>query len=156
MFMNLLKSLLHNIGVVAVGFGVALLGRGLDYLLGITDFRSLVASIAGVPLLALGFFLRAWATWHFYQHRMKVISLSPQQTLITTGPYRFSRNPLYLGGNVFIFFGASMMLGSPSALLITALHIPVVDLLIRREEKQLEQTFGEEWRRYKERVRRWL
>jgi hypothetical protein len=53
MFMNLLKSLLHNIGVVAVGFGVALLGRGLDYLLGITDFRSLVASIAGVPLLAL-------------------------------------------------------------------------------------------------------
>jgi protein-S-isoprenylcysteine O-methyltransferase Ste14 len=87
---------------------------------------------------------------------MKVISLSPQQTLITTGPYRFSRNPLFLGGNVFIFFGASMMLGSPSALLITALHIPVVDLLIRREEKQLEQTFGEEWRRYKERVRRWL
>jgi protein-S-isoprenylcysteine O-methyltransferase Ste14 len=156
MFMNLLKSLLHNIGVVAVGFGVALLGRGLDYLLGITDFRSLVASIAGVPLLVLGFFLRAWATWHFYQQRMKVISVSPQQTLITTGPYRFSRNPLYLGGNVFIFFGASMMLGSPSALLITALHIPVADLLIRREEKQLEQTFGEEWLRYKERVRRWL
>src|SRR5262245_41974564 len=63
MFMNLLKSLLHNIGVVDVGFGIALLGRGLDYLQGITDFRSPVASIAGVPLLALGFFLRAWATW---------------------------------------------------------------------------------------------
>jgi protein-S-isoprenylcysteine O-methyltransferase Ste14 len=156
MFVNLTKSLLHNIGVVAVGFGIALLGRGLDYLLGVTDFQSSVALVAGVPFLALGFFLRAWATWHFYQHRMKVIKLSPQQTLITTGPYRFSRNPLYLGGNVFIFFGASMMLGSPSALLLTALHIPVVDLLIRREEKQLEQTFGEEWLRYMERVRRWL
>src|SRR5215510_1199174 len=138
MFMNLLKSLLHNIGVVAVGFGVALLGRGLDYLLGITDFRSLVASIAGVSLLALGFFLRTWATWHFYQQQMKVISLSPQQTLITSGPYQFSRNPLYLGGNVFIFFGAALVLGSPSALVITAGHLPLMDRFIRREEKQLE------------------
>src|SRR5262245_33750180 len=112
MFMNLLKSLLHKIGVVDVGLGGDLLGRGLDYFLGITDFRSLVASIAGVPLLALGFFLRAWATWHFYQQRMKVISLYPQQTLITTGPYRFSRNRLYLAGNVFIFFGASLMMVS--------------------------------------------
>src|SRR5262245_9727099 len=156
MFVNPLKSLLHNIGVVAVGFGVAFLGRGIDALLGINAFQSPIAAIAGVPLLALGFFLRAWATWHFYQQRMKVIKLSPQQTLITTGPYRFSRNPLYLGGNVFIFFGASMMLGSPSALLITALHIPVVDLLLRREDNQLVQTFGEEWLLYKGHVRRWL
>src|SRR5499426_2352413 len=142
MFMNLLKSLLHNIGVVAVGFGVALLGRGIDYLLGIADFQSLVASITGVPLLAIGFFLRAWATWHFYQHRMKVISLSPQQTLITTGPYRFSRNPLYLGGNVFIFFGASLLFRSPAALFATAIHIPLIDLFIRREERPLERVFG--------------
>ena len=69
---------------------------------------------------------------------MKVISLEPQKTLITSGPYRFSRNPLYLGGNVFIFFGAALLLGSPSALLITAIHLPFVDLFIRREEKQLE------------------
>jgi protein-S-isoprenylcysteine O-methyltransferase Ste14 len=156
MFVNLLKSVLHNIGVVAVGFGVAFLGKGLDSLLGITDFQSLVAALAGVLLLAIGFLLRAWATFHFYEQRIKVISLSPQQTLITSGPYRFSRNPLYLGGNVFIFFGASLVVGSPSALLVTTIHIPLVDLFIRREEKQLERTFGEEWLRYKERVRRWL
>ena len=153
---NLLKSLLHNIGVIAVGFGVALLGRGIDALLGIHDFQSPAAVLAGVPLLAVGFFLRAWATFLFYQQRMKVIWLSPQQTLLTTGPYRFSRNPLYLGGNVFIFFGASLVLGSPSALVLTAVHIPLMNLFIRREEKQLEQTFGEEWLRYKQRVRRWL
>jgi protein-S-isoprenylcysteine O-methyltransferase Ste14 len=135
MFVNLVKSLLHNIGVVAVGFGVAFLGRGLDSLLGITDFQSLVAAIAGVLLLAIGFFLRAWATFHFYEQRMKVISLSPQRTLITSGPFRFSRNPLYLGGNVFFFFGASFVVGSPSALFITTIHIPLVDLFIRREEK---------------------
>jgi protein-S-isoprenylcysteine O-methyltransferase Ste14 len=156
MLANLLKSLLHNVGVVAVGFGVAFIGKGIDALLGISDFQSPLAALAGASLLAVGFWLRAWATFHFYEHRMKVISLSPQHTLITTGPYRFSRNPLYLGGNVFIFFGASLVLGSPSATVMTALHIPLMDMMIRREERQLEQTFGEAWLRYKQRVRRWL
>jgi protein-S-isoprenylcysteine O-methyltransferase Ste14 len=156
MLANLLKSLLHNIGVVAVGFGVALLGKGIDALLGISGFQSPLAALAGAAVLAIGFLLRAWATFHFYEHRMKVVSLSPQQTLITTGPYRFSRNPLYLGGNVFIFFGASLVLGSPSAAVMTTLQIPLMDVMIRREEKQLEKTFGEAWLRYKQRVRRWL
>jgi protein-S-isoprenylcysteine O-methyltransferase Ste14 len=85
-----------------------------------------------------------------------VISLAPQATLITSGPYRFSRNPLYLGGNVFIFFGAALLLGSPTAVVATAIHIPLMDLFIRREERQLERVFGEEWQRYRKRVRRWL
>ncbi len=78
-----------------------------------------------MTLLALGFLLRVWATVHFYGHKMRVISLEPQKTLITSGPYRFSRNPLYLGGNVFIFFGAALLFGSPTALFATAIHILV-------------------------------
>jgi protein-S-isoprenylcysteine O-methyltransferase Ste14 len=97
-----------------------------------------------------------WATFLFYDHRMKVISLVPQKALITSGPFRFSRNPLYLGGNVFIFFGAALFLGSPTALLLTAIHLPLMDLFVRREEKQLERSFGQEWVRYKEQVRRWI
>jgi protein-S-isoprenylcysteine O-methyltransferase Ste14 len=153
---NLFKSVLHNIGVVAVGLGVAFVGTRVDSLLGITGFHSIFTAAAAWLLLTAGFLLRVWATFHFYEHQMKVISLTPQKTLITSGPYAFSRNPLYLGGNVFIFFGAAFLLGSPSALFITAVHIPLVDLFIRREERQLEKTFGEEWLRYKQRVRRWL
>ena len=97
-----------------------------------------------------------WATAHFYAHKMRVISLEPQETLITSGPYRFSRNPLYLGGNVFIFFGAALLFGSPTALVVTAIHIPLMDLFIRREERQLERVFGGAWQDYKKRVRRWL
>jgi protein-S-isoprenylcysteine O-methyltransferase Ste14 len=97
-----------------------------------------------------------WATYTFYEHRMKVISLSPQAVLVTSGPYRFSRNPLYLGGNVFIFFGAGCLLGSPSDIVLTALHFPFVDLFIRREETQLEARFGDQWLRYKQHVRRWV
>jgi protein-S-isoprenylcysteine O-methyltransferase Ste14 len=104
----------------------------------------------------MGFPLRVWATFYFYQNRIKVISLSPQRTLITSGPYRFSRNPLYLGGNVFVFLGAALLFGSPVAVFITILHLPLVDVFIRREERQLERDFGEDWLQYRKRVRRWL
>jgi protein-S-isoprenylcysteine O-methyltransferase Ste14 len=154
--MNLFRSLLHNIGVVIVGLGVALLGAGLDFLFRIDGFQSLPTTAAAWLLLTAGFLLRVWAAFHFYQRQMKVISLSPQKTLITSGPYRFSRNPLYLGGNVFIFFGAALLVGTPSGLVITVVHLPLVEIMIRREERQLEQNFGAEWLRYRKRVRRWL
>ena len=154
--MILVRSVLHNAGVLAVGFLVAYLGAWLDRLVGTVRFHALVAVAAGWLLIVAGFLLRTWATCYFYQQRMQVISLVPQATLLTSGPYRWSRNPLYLGGNVFIFFGAGLVLGSPMALVITALHLPLVDLFIRREEKQLARTFGDEWLRYKRSVRRWL
>ena len=156
MFVNLFKSILHNIGVVLVGLGMAYLGTIVDSLLGISAFAAPFVKTAALLLLALGFLIRVWATAHFYAHNMRVILLEPQQTLIASGPYRFSRNPLYLGGNVFIFFGAALLFGSPTALFVTAFHIPLIDLFIRREERQLERTFGEEWQSYKKRVRRWL
>lgn len=154
--MIVLESILHNVGVVAAGFGIAALGAWLDRLVGTARFHALVAVVAGGLMIAAGFLLRTWATIYFYQQRMKVISLAPQATLLTAGPYRYSRNPLYLGGNVLIFFGAGLALGSPMALVITALHLPLVDLFIRREERQLERTFGDAWLRYKRSVRRWL
>jgi len=153
---NLFKSVLHNLGVVVVALAWAYLGRFVDSLLRVSTLSSSVLTAFGVVLLTLGFLIRTWAAVHFYIHRMRVISLQPQNSLVTTGPFRYSRNPLYLGGNVFCFFGASLFLGSPSALVLTTLHLPLVNLMISREEKQLERKFGEEWRAYKRRVRRWL
>ena len=152
----LLKSIFHNVGVVLVGFALANLGTMVDSILGFPALTSALAPAVGWSLLALGFLLRLWATVYFYRHGMRVISLEPQSALITSGPYRFSRNPLYLGGNVFIFFGAALILGSPTALIATAIHLPLIDRFIRREERQLERRFGQEWQSYKRRVRRWL
>jgi protein-S-isoprenylcysteine O-methyltransferase Ste14 len=154
--LNLFKSILHNIGVVIVGIAFAFVGTRIDSLLGIADFHSMFVVILAWVLLVVGFLLRVWATFLFYERRMRVISLVPQKMLITSGPYRFSRNPLYLGGNFFIFLGAVLFLGSPSGIVLTALNILVVDLMIRREEKQLQREFGQEWESYKDTVRRWL
>lgn len=155
-FVSLLKSLLHNTGVVIVGFGFALLGKGLDAICGIAPFHNVFTTTVACVLLIIGFLLRVWATFHFYEQYMRVISLVPQNALIITGPYRISRNPLYLGGNVFIFLGAVLFLGSPSGIVLNGLNVLLVDFMIRREEKQLERAFGEEWVRYKSQVRRWL
>ena len=154
--LNLAKSVFHNIGVVIVGFVVAFIGTRIDLLMGLRDFRSTFPMAAGWLLVCVGFLLRAWAALCFYEHRIKVISLEPQAALITTGPYAFSRNPLYLGGNVFIFFGAALVLGSPAALVLIAVHLFFVELFIRREEQQLQEQFGDAWTRYRGRVRRWI
>ena len=154
--MIIVRSVLHNVFVTAVGLVVAFAGTKLDELLGIAGFQSTASIAVGSILLVIGFLMRFWATYYFYENRMRVIALVPQEVLLTSGPYRYSRNPLYLGGNVFIFFGASALLGSPAALAITALHLPFVDLFIRREESQLEQRFGDDWVRYKRSTRRWI
>jgi protein-S-isoprenylcysteine O-methyltransferase Ste14 len=152
----IVRSILHNIFVTAVGFVIAFVGTRLDKLLEITEFQSAISITIGSILLVIGFLIRFWATYHFYKNRMRVIALAPQGALLTSGPYRYSRNPLYLGGNVFIFFGASALLGSPAAVAITALHLPFIDLFIRREEGQLAQRFGDNWMRYKHSTRRWI
>ena len=77
-----------------------------------------------------------------------------KRRVITSGPYSISRNPLR--GNVLIFFGAALLFGSPSALVNIVVQIPLVALFIRREEKQLDKDFGEQWMSYKTHVRRWI
>jgi protein-S-isoprenylcysteine O-methyltransferase Ste14 len=77
-------------------------------------------------------------------------------TLVTDGPFRYSRNPLYLSLTL-IYAGIAIIAGSLWALLLL---IPVVAFMslfvIRREEAHLERAFGEEYVRYRTRVRRWL
>jgi len=109
MAINLLKSVLHNIGVVIVSLALAYIGTIADSLLRIRELSSTLLTVFGVLLISLGFLVRVWAAVHFYAHKMRVISLEPQGSLVTTGPYRYSRNPLYLGGNVFCFFGAALL-----------------------------------------------
>ena len=64
---SLLKDILHNIGVLIVGFGVAFIGMGIDALLGIRGFASGFVTAVGCLLLSYGFFLRVWATFCFYE-----------------------------------------------------------------------------------------
>lgn len=150
------KSVFHNIGVVFVGLCFGYIGKILDLFLNINSFKYSFLIILGIIFIFIGFIIRVWATFYFYKKNMKVISLIPQTKLITTGPYYYSRNPLYIGGNIFIFLGSVLFFESPSGIFMTIINIFLVDLMIRREEKQLEQEFGDEWIHYKNKVNRWI
>lgn len=76
--------------------------------------------------------------------------------LVTHGPFRYSRNPGYLSF-AFIYAGFSILRNSPwSMLLLPTVLFVVQRQVIRGEERYLERAFGEEYRCYKARTRRWV
>lgn len=76
--------------------------------------------------------------------------------LATDGVYRFSRNPIYLGFTA-IYLGFATAMDSPIALGLILPCLIVIDrFVIAREERYLDAKFGQAWRDYRARVRRWL
>ena len=75
----------------------------------------------------------------------------PTKALVTTGPYRLIRNPLYLGG-FLIYLGMIITIPSLFLAILGVIGLPITFIGIVREEKGLETRFGEDYRRYKQRV----
>ena len=77
-------------------------------------------------------------------------------SLITTGPFRVSRHPMYVG-MAAILLGIAVLLGSLSPFCTPLLYVILMEVLfIPKEEKNLEEAFGEEFFDYKREVRRWI
>jgi protein-S-isoprenylcysteine O-methyltransferase Ste14 len=115
-----------------------------------------LALTVGLTFVAIGFALAALSVRNFRLAGTTVVPGEPSTALVKTGPYRFTRNPIYIGF-VLAYFGLSIMLTS---LWVLLLLIPVLMVLqrgvVEREEDYLEQQFGDGYRKYKVRVPRWL
>jgi protein-S-isoprenylcysteine O-methyltransferase Ste14 len=103
---------------------------------------------SGRIVIVLGGLLIVWAQTVFRRHGTTA--------LITSGPFRFSRNPIYLA-LILIFTGLSLAYGNAWGLIMTIIFlIAVVRFTIRPEEEYLEREFGADYSRYRSSVRRWL
>lgn len=138
---------------------VFLVGLGLDSWLTLPRLESALARRAGAVLILAAFLVIVLpAMWQFWR---KWTTLGPPtvhrpRALITAGPYRFSRNPLYLALAI-MYAGISLWAGRIGPLLLTPLAIWLISrIVIRQEEDLLEAQFGDVYRRYRQRVRRWL
>jgi protein-S-isoprenylcysteine O-methyltransferase Ste14 len=105
-------------------------------------------------LLALGLF--AWAIVTITRAGSNVPTNQPTTTIVESGPYRFTRNPIYLG----MFLGLIGLAIAFDNLWLLTMLVPFA-LVIRfgvvvREEAYLERKFGDAYRGYRSRVRRWL
>jgi protein-S-isoprenylcysteine O-methyltransferase Ste14 len=108
-----------------------------------------------VPLL-LGIWMNLSADRAFKQAGTTVKPFEESDSLIQGGVYRFSRNPMYLGF-VGILLGISFLLRSVSPYLVVVVFAVLIDVMfIKVEERMLETKFGDEWGRYRSRVRKWI
>ena len=111
---------------------------------------------AGGLMLAGGLGLTLFSIVALIRHRTTVHPDRGASTLVTSGPYALSRNPIYLGNTIGLL-GAALLFDQPwLAVLLVACTLLVDELAIRREEAHLAARFGEAWRAYAARVRRWV
>lgn len=112
--------------------------------------------LLGWLAVGIGLALFGWTLFTFARHRTTVNPYRGASALCTTGPFRFSRNPIYLG-DWFLLVGVSLLLGTLWPLVFAPLiWITLRFGVIRHEEVHLEATFGDAYRDYKARVRRWI
>ncbi len=143
-------------------FPPALLGGGmvlgfvLDWLYPVPVFPPVAARICGVTLFVIGAALGYWAQTVLRRAGTNISPNQPALALVTGGPYRRTRNPLYLAG-LGVYLGVACFVNGIAPFLLLA---PLAVLLhwgvVRREERYLSAKFGEAYRAYQHQVRRWL
>jgi len=110
----------------------------------------------GVILIAVALLIATWSLQAFYKANTDVRPDRPDSALITTGPYRFTRNPLYIVLTL-TQLTVAVWLDNLWVLLLVIPSVIVISLYaIAREEAYLEKLFGQDYLDYKRRVRRWL
>ena len=111
---------------------------------------------AGMLLLLAGIGLVVWAMLEFRRHATSIRPDRASNALMATGPFAFSRNPIYLGEAIGMV-GAALTFNRLWLLLaVPVFAFLVTRLAIEREEAYLERRFGLSYVDYKARVRRWL
>ncbi len=114
------------------------------------------AGLLGAVVFVLALALAIWAIDTMTRAGTNVPTNRPTTAIVESGPYRFTRNPIYLG-----MFGGLIGLGiafdNPWLLLLMAPFALVIRYgVVAREEAYLERMFGDAYRGYRRRVRRWL
>ena len=100
--------------------------------------------------------LWGWFIWALRRADTPISPNEPTTRLVTEGPFRYTRNPDYLSASI-IYAGVASLANALWAILLLPIVLVVTQRdVIEREERYLERKFGEEYLRYKARVRRWI
>jgi protein-S-isoprenylcysteine O-methyltransferase Ste14 len=115
-----------------------------------------LSRVLGWPLIVGGLLIGSLAFREMRRAGTNVDPREPTTAIVTEGPYRFTRNPLYLCLTL-VYAGISALANALWAILLLPLILAVMRRgVIEREERYLERKFGGEYLNYKERVRRWI
>lgn len=117
---------------------------------------SLVRLLLGLFLMVGSVVLIVSCGNFFKKAGTPVRPVSPATTIVSAGPYRFSRNPMYVG-MAGLLAGAGVLLASPVFAVAVIAFVAIVHFgVVLPEERYLESLHGQAYLRYKQSVRRWL
>jgi protein-S-isoprenylcysteine O-methyltransferase Ste14 len=150
--------LLLAVPVPWVFVGCYLLGAALERV-GPGSIRSAEASIsstAGAVVFLVGAGIAGWSLWIFHRARTTTTPGERSKALITSGPYRFSRNPMYVGLTL-AYLGEAGILKQIWPVVLLPLTLAYLNgIVIPLEESRLSEVFAGAYDEYRARVRRWL
>jgi protein-S-isoprenylcysteine O-methyltransferase Ste14 len=117
---------------------------------------SAVQRAVGATVLAGGLLLMVWAVLTFAAARTPLVPVRAARVLVESGPFRFSRNPMYLGLTL-AYTGLAILLNLVwPFLVLPGVLVLLTVAVVRREERHLMARFGHKYRAYTSRVRRWM
>jgi len=112
-------------------------------------------NIIGAGIALAGFALMFWAFKIFSKKGTPKDPKKVPTTVVTSGPFRITRNPMYIG-MILIMLGVASMIGLLVFLAPIAFFIRMNFIYIPQEEKLMEKLFGQEYLNFKTKVRRWI
>src|SRR5262245_21563819 len=135
--------------------GLALM-IALHFFLPLWEFGAPGARYVGIVIAALGIAIILWAAVLFNRSKTGIVPFSQATFLVLGGPYRVTRNPMYVG-MALVLLGAAVFLASLAPFLILPLFVLFINnRFILAEEAMLEEVFGQPYLDYKRKVRRWV
>jgi protein-S-isoprenylcysteine O-methyltransferase Ste14 len=136
---------------------ISLVGMlGIHFLLPALRVIPLPWNLLGLLPLVGGIFIALVAERAFLAARTTLSPDRKPSTLVTKGPFRISRNPMYLGF-LLVLIGTAVLLGNALQFLIALAFLVWMERqFILKEERALENEFGQAWIEYRGRVRRWI
>lgn len=118
--------------------------------------QSTVRELSGGILAVLGQVVSFAGAGTFRRRGTAVLPFKPASCLVTSGIYRWTRNPMYVGMAV-TYAGVAIFVNSLAALVLLPVVLAIIQTqVIAREEAYLERAFGNDYAAYKKKVRRWL
>lgn len=147
-------------GVVApppfIFFGIEALALVIDWFVPFPFLPDSVSLIAGIVFVVIGLVVGFWAFAAMRNAHTPVDPYEPSTAIVTDGPYRFTRNPIYVAFTS-IYLGFACLFNALGPLIFLPLVLAIIDRwVILREEHYLEAKFGPVYTDYKAKVRRWL
>jgi protein-S-isoprenylcysteine O-methyltransferase Ste14 len=138
---------------------IFLIALAIEIAIGVMPGATFIAPpwhLAGIVFLAVGLSVAVWGRLEFRRAGTPVHPGEQPTSLVAKGPFRFTRNPMYLGMTL-VLLGVATLFGKLIPLLVPFVFASVISVrFIRREEERLIDLFGDAYADYMQRVRRWM